>query len=323
MNIISNSEYTDNFQTFLVTHSNHIINFSTHSSNSSIFTLNKVITKEYNSLPSFKLSNVSYGDTSILDLIGANKSSVFLSNCSIWVEGVTDKLYITKIMEQYCKSTKAKSRHKDLYNKLREGLHYIFVYSAGDNITHLNFEDTVLLDKISKNIPIKFLCGKAMVIIDDDNNKNPDRKNTLKNILKFDLNILNVIEIENILSPETILNTINEYPTINKLNLKIKPTISNIEYKSIKLGTYIDDHLMPALKKLNSLNSKTRTKSFKADKTSSNSTINGKVEFCEHALKHINSDNLTDEAVKVAQTIMDFVLRNNPNLGSSPSSSNK
>ena len=314
MNVLSNSKLTDNFQTFIVTHSNHIINFSTHNSRASIFNIKKATNNDSNSLPKFVFSNISYGDTSILDLIGANKSSVFLSNCSIWVEGVTDKLYLLKIIEKYCSMTTAKKHHKGKFKLLREGLHYIFVYSAGDNIIHLDFDDVSILDEISRKVPIKFLCGKAMVIIDDDNGKNIARKNALKNKLKFNLVVLNSAEIENILSPKTILDTIKEYPTIKSLNINNDPIIKYSDYQFTKLGTYIDDNLLPEIFKLNNINQNKKIKSFRKDKLSKNSTINSKVEFCEFAMKHIHENELTDEAIRVAQAIMDFIIKNNPQL---------
>ncbi len=40
-------------------------------------------------------------DRDLLASLGVKPSSVYLANCTIWVEGITDRLYITKYMEKY------------------------------------------------------------------------------------------------------------------------------------------------------------------------------------------------------------------------------
>lgn len=41
----------------------------------------------------FYLERVLPRDISILNEIDARNSSVFMSNCTIWVEGISDKIY--------------------------------------------------------------------------------------------------------------------------------------------------------------------------------------------------------------------------------------
>ncbi|AIZ63194.1 hypothetical protein PK28_04920 [Hymenobacter sp. DG25B] len=217
------------------------------------------------------------------------------------------------MIDTYLKSNKSKNKYRSLNNKIKEGQHYIFVYSTGDNIVHLDFENNNLLDNISSKVPVKFLCGKAMVIIDDDNNKNTDRKKALKEKLKFNLLVLNVTEVENLLSPDVIIKTIKDYPSIKKHQMISIPEFKQEDYKYIKLGTYIDDNLLPKLKKINKKET-IKTKSFKKDKTSTNSTINNKVEFCEYATMHINESNLSTESIRVIESILDFIIKNNPNI---------
>ena len=51
--------------------------------------------------PSFKVEVASAQDRRILMNLGVQNSSVFLSNATIWVEGITDRLYLRAYMKKY------------------------------------------------------------------------------------------------------------------------------------------------------------------------------------------------------------------------------
>ena len=81
-------------QFFITTHSNHIIDLYNGTDNISIYKF-KNSNKEKSR---FYMERVLPNDVSILDEIGAKNSSVFMSNCTIWVEGISDKIYLTKYL---------------------------------------------------------------------------------------------------------------------------------------------------------------------------------------------------------------------------------
>jgi predicted ATP-dependent endonuclease of OLD family len=84
--------YSKDFIFFLITHSNHILDTSISPDSISIFSLQKQL--ELDSSDSKLILRRSYGsDMAILDSLGVTNASVFLANCAIWVEGVTDRLY--------------------------------------------------------------------------------------------------------------------------------------------------------------------------------------------------------------------------------------
>ena len=81
-----------------------------------------------------KFDYASGPNTDLLDSLGVRNSSVFLSNCTIWVEGITDRKYIKKYLDLYLKE-------KGLLNRYQENLHYSFLEYAGSNIEHFSFSE--------------------------------------------------------------------------------------------------------------------------------------------------------------------------------------
>lgn len=77
---------------------------------------------------------MSAGDQSILDELGAQPSSVFLSNKSIWVEGITDRLYL----REYLRILQLGFPPDD---RIVEDVHYIIAKYGGGNVIHWNFLD--------------------------------------------------------------------------------------------------------------------------------------------------------------------------------------
>ncbi len=101
----------DTFQYFFTTHSNHLLDITLDIDKVSIYTFKK--TNDSMDNPTFEIENVDNENTDILRLIGVRNSSVFLSNCTIWVEGITDRIYIRKYLAvfQKHKTIKVFRRH--------------------------------------------------------------------------------------------------------------------------------------------------------------------------------------------------------------------
>ncbi|MGH7902014.1 MAG: ATP-dependent nuclease, partial [Thermodesulfobacteriota bacterium] len=97
----------DNIQVFITTHSNHFLDLTLDFNDMcSIFSFEKVSDKE------FQIKNVT-PNKEVLDLLGVRSSSVFLSNCVIWVEGITDRLYIRKFLELYNKKHGSELKYEE------------------------------------------------------------------------------------------------------------------------------------------------------------------------------------------------------------------
>ena len=110
------------------------------------------LTLDYNNISVYKFKNKGYdnkqsqiqvtqiekGNNSILKELGVKDSSVFLSNCTIWVEGITDRLYIRKYLELYQKYMYQNGKIERIFE---EDINYSFLEYGGGNITHWSFLD--------------------------------------------------------------------------------------------------------------------------------------------------------------------------------------
>ena len=86
---------------FFTTHSNHLLDMIVESDD---VIIKKFIKQDNNNKP-FKICSCGQ-DKELLKLLGVRPSSVYLANCTIWVEGITDRLYILKYMEKYLQKIK-------------------------------------------------------------------------------------------------------------------------------------------------------------------------------------------------------------------------
>ena len=295
---VINSEEFENHQYFITTHSNAILDISADTNiNMSIFKFKKVKNKESNDNKPFSIEQCNNGDVSLLNELGIRNSSVFLSNCSIWVEGITDRLYLKHYLDIYI------AFHKDAI-KFRENIDYTFIEYGGSNITHFNFFADDSLDKINAN----YINNKIFLIADGDLNNQSDakkqRKEELKDKLKDNFYELNVNEIENLLSLDTIKNVLKkENP--NQDNIIDSAFKNSPNYDSTYLGKFIDEQISSV-----SGSSENGIKTYGA----TSGTIKNKVKFCEDAISCIkNYDDLSDNAKILVEKIYNFIRSNNIN----------
>lgn len=268
-------------QYFLTTHSNHFLDLTIQYRDISVYLCKKLNGK-------CEVEVVAYGDRSVLEEIGVQNTSVFLTNKTIWVEGITDRLYIARFLELYIQKKKLSS--------LVEDQDYSYVEYGGGNITHWSFVDKIATDSSSAaKINAKRLCGQMILVADKDAaGTKKARKKTLKEELGDRFIELGSREIENLLSPATIAAIIQEY---EGRDTGVFGDVQHKEYKVEYLGTFID-------KKFDEKNIKRKRDSYQAD----SGTVKDKTAFCKKALKHLKDfDDLTPEAQKLARTIYKFV----------------
>lgn len=295
---VINSKEFENHQYFITTHSNAILDISGDTNiNMSIFKFKKVKDKKSNDDKPFSIEQCNNGDVSLLNELGIRNSSVFLSNCSIWVEGITDRLYLKHYLDLYIVS------HKDAI-KFRENIDYTFIEYGGSNITHFNFFADDSLDKINAN----YINNKIFLIADGDLNNPSDakkqRKEELKDKLKDNFYELNVNEIENLLSLDTIKNVLKkENP--NQEGIIDSAFENSPNYDSTYLGKFIDEQISSV-----SDSSENDIKTYGA----ASGTIKNKVKFCEDAISCIkNYDDLSDNAKILVEKIYNFIKEHNKN----------
>lgn len=272
----------EEFQYFFTTHSNHFLDMTLDYKEISVFKFTKEKDKFY-------IDNIDNPDITLLEHLGVKNSSVFLTNCTIWVEGITDRIYIRKYLELYQESL------LDTEKKYFEDVHYSFVEYGGNNITHWSF-----LDKEDHPINVEKLCGKLFLITDNDNAKEGSEKYNRIQQLKENLGeryyCLNVKEIENLLTKDTLLKTLK---VIDKAKDKDQITFKDLyQFKEkSSIGTFIDNHFEGLKKKKYSTDS---------------GTIKDKVSFAQGVIQIIkNFDDVRPEAKVLTEKIYNFIKENN------------
>ena len=288
---VINSDVFKNHQYFITTHSNIVLDTSADTNiKMSIFKFKKVSNKDDNAGKTFLVEQCNNGDVSLLNELGVRNSSVFLSNCSIWVEGITDRLYLKHYLELYYK----KNPKEKVY---RENIDYTFIEYGGGNVVHFNFDEKI---DDSNSINAKYINNKIFLIADNDNTKprtkKANRKEKYKGLLGNNFYELSAIEIENLITFETLKQILINQNEDEKE--KICEVLSNKkQFSNKKLGKFIDE-LFPEGK----------IKKYAAE----SGTIKNKLEFCKEAINVMNDyDKLSKDAKTLTEKIYEFISNNN------------
>ncbi len=281
-----------NAQVFISTHSNHLLNIATESSDKiSVFSFKKKVDK-------FEVEDISRKAELSLELLGVNNSSVFLSNCTIWVEGISERLYLRHFLNMYYEFNK---KEKNGLKEFKEDFHFSFIEYSGSNLSHYSFDE----DKEPEfpNINYEAISRNTLVIADKDENKE-DKHKLLKERLGDSYKSLPCREIENILSPEVLRKTILMYPYEKSKDKKIKlKKFGYPEYKNKKIGNFISELIDKVEIKQSLLTAKNQK---------NNRNIANKREFTINALANIKEWNdLSQDAKDLTEFIYKFILKNN------------
>lgn len=270
-------------QFFITTHSNHIIDLYNEQDNISLYKFRNA-DKENSK---FYIERVLPKDVSILDEIGAKNSSVFMSNCTVWVEGISDKIYLSKYLKLYFEN-----KQEDKY---KEDIHYSFVEYGGNNITHWSFID----DNNIETINASAITHNIFIICDNDNNAKQERKKKLRDIFGERLYILNSREIENLLSKKVLEDTLKKDNKIEKLEYKRYKEKGYTEEKyakpDVKMATFIDS-----------------TFDLKKKYAGESNALKNKADFAKKAVEEMKSyDDLSEEAKELTEKLVNFIEENN------------
>lgn len=311
------------YQYFITTHSNNLLDLTLDMNYMSVYKFNKEIDDNSKGLEKdslFKIENVSDGDNSVLKLLGVNNSSIFISNCTIWVEGITDRFYLRKYFEIYQMEEFKNNKIDRIFN---EDIHYSFIEYSGGNITHWDF-----LDDKGEKIKDDFrsmkhnrICNKIFLITDSDGYNSTENKGTKKGLrlkqleefFKDKFYCLNAKEIENILSPSIIKATVSMFkdkrvkdPNKDRDSIFLDSAEFDIEdYRNINLGEFINTMIDKKIEEMN--DDYTRRRNYK-----DNNTISSKVKFCEYAIENIKSlEDMSKDAIDLCERIYNFIYQNN------------
>jgi hypothetical protein len=268
-------------QYFLTTHSNHMLDMAMDYSDISVFLFKKyeieVPDNEHldeNGRPKIKhesrftIEQKHVGDFEILHELGARNSSVFLTNATIWVEGITDRMYLREYLRKYM---------SDNNYPYKEDSHFSFVEYGGKNLVHWKFSPKA--DKKNEEfIDALKTVGSPFLITDGDvSQKWKDR---------FSIELPSRYwfcpgkEIENLIPEEILIKYLeNELKDKFADNLKVKVNFKKYStYKKNKkligLGGYLDECLNTTFASKNNTG-----------------TIDDKKKFCEDIIKLMREPN--------------------------------
>ncbi|MBR6811353.1 AAA family ATPase [Candidatus Saccharibacteria bacterium] len=270
----------DRLQFFIVTHSNHLLSSAISSEKTSVY---KVSSTEKPDI--FRVSQTTARDFDIIGLLGAKNASMLMSNCAIFVEGISDKIYLKRYLELY---------FKEKGIKFEEDINYTFVETGGANISHWSFVDSIE-EKDLATIHAASFSKNSFIICDNDGGKRKQRKEKLEKMVgEENFYVLPVREIENLLKREVLEKIIfnNEKPILKK-------QYNNNQrdgYAQKYLGAFIDEHYETG-------------KKYAATRSG---TIKDKVPFARSAIKYLDSyEDMSTSAIELCEKIANFIIKSN------------
>lgn len=296
---------------FFTTHSNHLVDMVDESSDVMIQKFQK--RQDPETKQSYFQIDQCDRDRDLLAQLGVRPSSVYLSNCTIWVEGITDRLYIHRYMQRYLQDLKdEKPALYAAYQRFMPNYHYSFVEYQGGNLTHWNF-DQETAQGCDKNggLNADWVCSNALLIADGDIKGKRDRVDVLKKQLGDRFYLLECKEIENTLPTNLIVSTaiarFNRMNGATKQGIDISPLESITEHDFFfhskdGIGRLLDRKLGKI--KANAL--------FQDD----SGTIKKKLEFCQDIIKQMDKPDcewqLTDSAKALCTRVFQHIADQNP-----------
>lgn len=285
-----------------VSHSNHLLDLAESRNDVSI---NKV--KKYRDGDDLKfLVESKEQDQEILEALGVTPSSLFLANSSIWVEGITDRLYLRRFMQKYIEEL-SNDAEKSLLSSLSENFHYTFVEYQGAALSHWDFSKTVYSDGENDNLSALKASSNVFLIADGDIRNKGDRAEKLKASLVEKFYLLDCKEIENLLPLEVLKEAATRFYDTKRTN---KEFVSIGGLEKLKYETYsnsLRDGVGRFLDRACSVPSQNRF--FSED----SGTIKNKLRFCKIALNVMDEIDwsLTDEVRDVCLTVFDHIKSSN------------
>lgn len=187
---------------FINTHSNHVLSGALLGPDSA-----EILVFSRRDMHSTNIQSFNGNEYHTLEKLGVLNTSVLISNCSIWVEGVTDRFYLQAFLYAFCK-TKSEKDFKPL-----EGLHYSFIEYGGKNLIHYEFDHQYKEQKsinedreddLKNKIEAFFINANVFLLADSD--FNAEKHKFFENISKpnFEYYKTELPEIENLL-PDKVL----------------------------------------------------------------------------------------------------------------------
>ncbi len=297
---------------FLLNHTNHTYFITTHSNSLiDLAELNDNVTisrfKRDADSNKFIIKN-GIKDRELLFDLGVKASSLYLSNATIWVEGITDHIYLKSFMANYINN--AKDDEKEILQSYIENYHYSFVEYQGGTLGHWCFSDNETEPNDGRLKALR-TTSNILLLVDGDIRSKGERLSILEQEFADKLVVMPGKEIENLI-PDSILKEAGI--DIYKKN-RVKNKDSNYEEKINKLNysTYSNSPLGIGYHLDKSLGLKGKGKDNPRVFADESGTIKDKVNFALKATKIMNENcwALTPEISALCNRIFEHIKQSN------------
>ena len=268
------------------------------------------------------------GDRTILQTLGVSPSSVFLANCTIWIEGITDRLYFVQYLSKYLEELKITDEAKwQDYSRFIDGYHYAFVEYQGSNLDHWDFsvESAENVDSSqNKGLSAVLVTSNALVVADSDLQGKP-RFDELKEQLGDNMVITLGKETENTLPKKLLMKRFYQKCPHNAISVQgnTRKIIHKEEHSNYfddsylesdkGVGLYLDnviekmreDDIFPTLGE--------EQNSFTFSDKGKQGTVKDKTDFCHTIVELMQNEDwqLTDPAKVLCEAIFQHIKNNN------------
>lgn len=294
-----------NLTFYITTHSNHLLDLTLESNDVSIYSFSSQLDKERNKR--FIINNVNAGNNELLRELGVNNSSVFLANCSIWVEGISDRNYLKSFIWSYCKANG--------HNYPKEDIDFAFFEYAGGNIIHYLFDEDLNSEeekRFLKEINTVTLSNRIFLFADSDMSNQNTESEKYKRLKKLEekfgghnLNgriIWDYRESENLLSKDIWKKVLIEFcnkKLIEGREIEVENLIkTKIDNLDLKKSEYIGAFLKKLKTKVPELNKVWKESSRKAPQS-----FKDKAELSRIILQKTMEEKITWEDFKQIQEV--------------------
>ena len=269
----------ENFQFFFTTHSNHFLDMQFENRDISIYSFDKSINSEKSPINEFIVEKVDFNHFPTLEKLGALPSSVLASNCTLLVEGSYDIVHYDFYLKLYQEKLKNENPNERIFKK---GIHYSFLRGGG--------KETLKTVKEFNSIEKE----RIYTILDFDSEGESEKNKALFNDMNYaNYKILNVKEVENLISKGVLLKILNSLREIRSLG--IIEDFDEKEYQKSNFYKFIKDKIISDEIPDNFFNKDTLKERF----------CYKEPEFTD------NYDDLSDAAKEVTEGIYEFIKKNN------------
>lgn len=273
------NERFENYQFFFTTHSNHFIDRKYEDEKISIYSFDKYLDSEKGTTTKFNIEKVGFDHLPTLQKLGALPSSVLGSNCTILVEGSYDVVHYNFYLKLYQEKLKKDNDNLKIFKK---GIDYSFLRGGGKEI----FNTIEEFNSIEKE--------RIFTILDFDSKRESEKHIALFEKIEYNnYKILDVKEVENLISKPILIKMLESFREIRKLGMN--EDFDENEYKKSNFYKFIKNKIITREIPDNFFNEDTFKERFSYKEQ----------EFTE------TFDELTEDAQNITKEIYKFIEKNN------------